>query len=98
VVGLVNIEGALAGKIVITTPQAGIPEISSFGGVICENDVSALNSMLYEIYQLSDEEYLLRAKNLQRWALDNFNKSKILIEWQLLIRYAMNNKLDNFSL
>jgi glycosyltransferase involved in cell wall biosynthesis len=66
VVGLVNIEAALLGRLVITTRYAGINEIEDYGGIICDNNIQTLQVALNNLQNLSQKEYLKRCAELRR--------------------------------
>jgi hypothetical protein len=81
VIGLVNIESALMGRLVITTPYAGIDEMANEGGIICGNDLKSLQIALKAVMNLSQVEYNLRSESLRTWALDNFSPEIIMQRW-----------------
>jgi len=81
VVGLVNIEGALMRRVVITTPNANIPEIGENGGCIIENNIDSFYNIFSWIDNLEYNEYAKRATSLYEWALRDFSKEKITQQW-----------------
>lgn len=87
VVGLVNIEAALLGKLVITTPYAGINEISNYGGIVCDNDIDSLQKTLVGLEKISKNEYSIRCSSLREWAQSTFDRNVLLNKWQDAIKY-----------
>lgn len=85
VIGLVNIEAALMGRLVITTPQAGVDEIAGHGGVVCSNDPIVLRTTLESLSSISVEEYTRRCVELQRWARKEFAYERIIETWNSTI-------------
>lgn len=81
VVGLVNIEGALMRRVVITTSNANIPEIGVHGGCIIENNIDSFCNTFSWIDNLEYSEYAKRATSLYEWASRDFSKEKITQQW-----------------
>lgn len=93
VIGLVNIEGALMKRVVITTHQAHIPEIGMHGGYIIDNDIDIIISLLDVIERLTYEDYVNRAISLNEWAMLSFNKESINKKWIDLFTSQFNLKI-----
>ncbi len=82
VVGLVNIEAALLGRLTITTPYAGINELADVGGIVCDNDVQTLRGVLNTLYNLPESEYIQRCDSLREWARQTFARESLSGKWE----------------
>lgn len=92
-VGLVNIEAALLGRLVITTPYAGINEIEDSGGIVCDNDIQTLRVVLNDLQNLSESEYLQRCESLRKWARQTFARESLSKKWEEAVTFL--NRLNN---
>ena len=92
-VGLVNIEAALLGRLVITTPYAGINEIEDFGGIVCDNDIPTLRVVLNDLQNLSESEYLQRCESLRKWARQTFARETLSKKWEEAVTFL--NRINN---
>ncbi|MEQ1665010.1 MAG: glycosyltransferase [Bdellovibrionales bacterium] len=91
-VGLVNIEAALLGRLVITTPYAGIREIEDFGGIVCDNDIQTLRVVLNDLQNLPESEYLQRCESLRKWARQTFARETLSKKWEEAVTSVKRNK------
>jgi glycosyltransferase involved in cell wall biosynthesis len=81
VLGLVNIEAALLGRLVITTPDAGIEGLEAAGGVICDSSPDVLAQVLARVTRMAPEEYARRCESLRSWARTRFDRGAIVERW-----------------
>ncbi|MDP3843867.1 MAG: glycosyltransferase [Oxalobacteraceae bacterium] len=80
--GLVNIEAALVGRPVITTPYTGLLDIKEFGGVLCDTGQESIGLALREVASWTENEYFSRSKRIQSWAKSEFSLDIILPRWK----------------
>lgn len=96
VVGLVNIEAALLGRLVITTPYAGINEIKDYGGIVCNNDIQTLQGVLNDLQNLPESEYLQRCRSLRMWARQTFARETLSRKWEEVVT-SLSRLDDDFK-
>ena len=80
--GLVNVEAALVGRPVITTPYTGLLEIKEHGGVLCNTGQESIGAALRDVASWTDGEYFSRSKRIQSWAKSKFSIEVISSRWQ----------------
>lgn len=80
--GLVNIEAALVGRPVITTPYTGLLEIKEHGGVLCNTGQESIGAALRDVASWTDSEYFSRSERIQSWAKSKFSIEVISSRWQ----------------
>lgn len=80
--GLVNVEAALVGRPVITTPYTGLLEIKEHGGVLCDTGQESIGLALREVAGWAEDEYFSRSKRIQSWAKSKFSLDVISSRWQ----------------
>lgn len=90
--GLVNIEAALLGRPVLTTPNTGLFMLDAEGGMLCETGGASIASALEAIGRWSGEEYTARSIRIRSWATRDYSLAAIVPKWQKF--YALTDTLS----
>jgi len=84
VVGLVNLEAAIFRLPTITTPNTGLQDWESGGGILVSPDVDALFAALQAACAWSDHEQFERGLASRRLVLDRYSWRAVLPQWTSL--------------
>lgn len=80
--GLVNVEAALLGRPVLTTPYTGLFAIAQNGGMLCEPSADAIQKALLAAMAWTKEEYAARSVKIQKWARSEYALEQISPQWR----------------
>jgi glycosyltransferase involved in cell wall biosynthesis len=70
---LTSLEALATGSPVLTTPEAGPPEVAKHGGLVCAHGVASLRKGIAEVLQWSDAEIADRRVASRQLAEDKFS-------------------------
>jgi len=86
VVGLVNLEAAIVYLPTITTPQTGLYDWESGGGVLVEPNIEHLSRALSQACEWSAEEQAERGRASRRLVAERYSWEAVLPQWLSLYR------------
>ena len=81
VIGMVNLEAAVCGKPVLTTPYTGLEGWEKAGGVLVDPSVKALADALRQVASWSDSERISRGASLKAWVSNHYSLKRIRTQW-----------------
>lgn len=80
--GLVNVEAALLGRPVLTTPYTGLFAIAQNGGMLCEPTAEDIQKALLAALAWTKDEYAARSVTIQKWARSEYALEQISPQWR----------------
>jgi len=81
VIGMVNLEAAVCGKPVLTTPYTGLEGWEEAGGMIVEPSVEQLAGALRQVALWSDSERMARGTSLGEWVSRHYSLKRVCKRW-----------------
>jgi len=81
VMGLVNLEAALCGLPVLTTPQAGLENWQEAGGMLIDTNLNDWTEALRQATCWSDDERRRRGAKLREWVCRSYNSDRMQNRW-----------------